>query len=233
MHWSLPPRQHRHPACDELVRQRNSPSGPTLFPARPPLPLPSSACQPRRATIPSSPSRSWLTALAAPIAYLIGATLLWRHFDFIYYKDILSYLSSGEKLARGRSWPASTPTGSPSSRRSWRPSSGWVSPERAVDAVKILNGLIALQGARALVGRGTTGWLAGVLDAVLVVVALYCAMPFMSADLLISGILCFYFSIVLRQDYRRAEGRACWRDCWADWPTTRRRTASSSLPRTS
>ena len=45
--------------------------------------------------------RSWLANLWPLVAYLIGATLLWRHFDFMYYKDVLSYLSAGEKLARG------------------------------------------------------------------------------------------------------------------------------------
>ncbi|HKP16751.1 MAG TPA: hypothetical protein VJT85_11810, partial [Gemmatimonadaceae bacterium] len=131
------------------------------------------------------------------------------HFDFIYYKDIVSYLSAGEKLARGELAGVNS---------YWQPLLSMelavfirlgFSPERAVDVVKILNGLIALQCARTLVrALGTTGWLAAVLDAVLVVVALYCALPFMSADLLISGILCFYFAIVLRQDYpaRRRAG---------------------------
>ena len=146
--------------------------------------------------------RSWLSIVWPPIAYRVGATLLWRHFDFIYYKDIVSYLSAGEKLARGELAGVNS---------YWQPLLSLelaaflrlgFSPERAVDVVKVLNGLIALQGARALVRTmGAAGWLAAVLDAVLVVIALYCAMPFMSADLLVSGILCFYFSLVFRRDY--------------------------------
>ena len=153
--------------------------------------------------------RSWLANLWPLVAYLIGATLLWRHFDFMYYKDVLSYLSAGEKLAHGQLAGVNS---------YWQPLLSMelatfirlgLSPDRAVDAVKVLNGLIALQGARTLVrALGTTGWLASVLDAVLVVLALYCAMPFLSADVLISGILCFYFAIVLRRDYpaRRRAG---------------------------
>ena len=145
---------------------------------------------------------SWLAESWAPIAYLVGAALLWRHFDFFYYKDILSYLSAGEKLARGELAGVNS---------YWQPLLSielaaflrvGLSPERAVDTTKVLNGLIALLGARALVrALGTRGWLAAMLDAVLVVVALYCAMPFMSADLLFTGILCWYFALLFRPDY--------------------------------
>ena len=146
--------------------------------------------------------RSRLAQWWPPVAYLLGAALLWRHFDFIYYKDVVAYLSSAEKLARAELAGVNS---------YWQPLLSielaaflrlGLSRESAVLAAQVLNGLLALLGARALVRTmGTTGWLASVLDAVLVVVALYCAMPFLSADLLISGILCWYFALVFRRDY--------------------------------
>jgi hypothetical protein len=132
----------------------------------------------------------------------VGAALLWRHFDFIYYKDELSYLSAASKYARGELEGVNS---------YWAPLLSLelapllalgVSPELSAVIVKIFNGLFALEGARSLVRvMGTREWLASVLDLVLVVVTLYCAMPFMSADLLLAGLLTWYFSIVFRRDY--------------------------------
>ena len=127
---------------------------------------------------------------------------MWRHFDFIYYKDVVAYLSSAEKLARGELagvnsyWQPLMPMELAAFLRLG------LSRESAVLAAQVLNGLLALLGARALVRTmGATGWLAGVLDAALVVIALYCAMPYLSADVLLSGILCWYFALVFRRDY--------------------------------
>ena len=146
--------------------------------------------------------RSRLAAWWPPIAYLVGAALLWRNFDFIYFKDVIAYLSSAEKLARGELAGVNS---------YWQPLLSMelaaflglgLSRENAVVATQVLNGLLALLAARALVRTmGTTGWLAAVLDAVLVIVALYCALPFLSADLLLAAILCWYFTLVFRPDY--------------------------------
>ncbi|MEO6527719.1 MAG: hypothetical protein ABIP93_13895 [Gemmatimonadaceae bacterium] len=134
--------------------------------------------------------------------YLVGAALLWRYFDFLYYKDEVSYLSAAARYAHGDLGGVNA---------YWAPLLSWllapllvvgVPAATASDILSVLIGLFALEGGRALVRTlGSTGWLERVLDLTLVLVTLYCAMPYLSPDLLLAGILSWYFSIVLRRDY--------------------------------
>jgi hypothetical protein len=136
------------------------------------------------------------------VLYLLGAAILWRHFNFIYYKDELSYLSAAARYAHGDLGGVNS---------YWAPLLSWllapllalgVSAATASDIVSVLCGLVALLGGRALIRTlGTTGWLATVCECTLAVICLYCAMRFLSADLLLAGILSWYFSIVFRRDY--------------------------------
>ena len=153
--------------------------------------------------------RSVLDRFGPLVLYLIGAAILWRHFNFIYFKDELSYLSAAAKYASGDLSAVNS---------YWAPLLSWMlapflalgfSAVTASDIVSVLSGLLALQGGRALVRTlGATGWLARVLDYTLVAIALYCAMPYLSADLVLAAILSYYFSVVLRRDYalRRSSG---------------------------
>jgi hypothetical protein len=146
--------------------------------------------------------RSAWSRFGPPVLYLLGAALLWGHFDFIYYKDELSYLSAAARYAHGDLGGVNA---------YWAPLLSWllapllavgVPAATASDIMSVLIGLFALEGGRALVRTlGSRGWLANVLDLALVAVTLYCAMPFLSPDLLLAGILSWYFSIVLRRDY--------------------------------
>ncbi|HEU4719863.1 MAG TPA: hypothetical protein VFS59_00760 [Gemmatimonadaceae bacterium] len=146
--------------------------------------------------------RSALSRLGPAVLYLLGAAILWRHFDFIYYKDELSYLSAAARYARGDLSGVNA---------YWAPLLSWlltpllalgVPAATASDIVSVFSGLFALQGARALIRTTTgTGWLASLLDYTMVPIALYCAMLYLSPDLLLAGILAWYFSIVLHRDY--------------------------------
>jgi hypothetical protein len=146
--------------------------------------------------------RAPLSRFGAPLVYLAGALVLWRHFNFIYYKDEIPVLSAAAWFARGQLEAVNSYWAPLLSMEHAPLLAAGFAPERAADVVKILNGLMALQGGRALLRTMLVrGWLLVLWDLVLVAVTLYCTMPAPSADVLVTGILAWYFSVVFRSDF--------------------------------
>ena len=171
--------------------------------SRPLIPGPLDPLSPAT-TGPRLDRRSALSRYGPVVLYLLGAAILWRPFDFIYYKDELSYLSAAARYARGDLGGVNS---------YWAPLLSWllapllalgVSAATASDIVSVLCGLVALLGGRALIRTlGTTGWLATVCECTLAVICLYCAMRFLSADLLLAGI--HVLDVLLKQVAQRRD----------------------------
>ena len=223
----------RHPACDELVRERNSPSCPALCPARPPLHS-RPACRPRRATIGStSVAPGWPTS-GRSVAYLHRRRHCCGGTSTSCTTRTSCPISPPARSSPAESWPASlllaaAPLDGAGSFHQAGPLAGsrgrrGQDPERTDRAsgrpdarARARHHGMARVGARRRPRRDRA--------------LLRDPLPVgRRADL---GHLCFYFAIVLRQDYPARRRAGLLAGVLGGLATTRRRTASSSSSRTS
>lgn len=154
----------------------------------------------------------WRT-LIAPAVYVVAGVALFQPFQYIAAKDEISYIAIAERYARGDILTAVNDY--------WAPLLSWVMavpialgfPSFGVAKVISLGaGLFTFFGVRALATTfGLDAGLRKLVDIVMVPFLLYAALTIVTPDLLLTGILVWYFSLIFDPSYadRRLAGLAC------------------------
>ena len=143
----------------------------------------------------SSRGGQWIPA----ILFLLLAVLLWKPFQYIMYKDEISYIAIAERYARA-DW-ATAPNAYWAPLVSWLlalPLRAGVPTALAVKALCIVIGLFAcLSFQRLLTAFGVTGLFRQWISLLSLPSLVYYSLVFFTPDLLLTAILLLYLSVIL------------------------------------
>src|SRR5438128_904998 len=146
--------------------------------------------------------------LIAILIYVVFGLLLLKHFDFIWAKDEINYISIGQKYARGEFLLAPNAF--------WPPLLSWllavpiclgVPPALAAKVLSLFIGAFTFFAARSLSYTfEMADWVRIIILYSLVPILLYCSLIHFTPDLLLAGLLAAYFSVILNRKYASRVG---------------------------
>jgi hypothetical protein len=153
--------------------------------------------------IASARSERVLHYLIIPLIYLSLWLVFLKDYQHIVYKDSISYISIAEKYARGDLIHAVNAF--------WPPLLSWllapllsfgIRYDYAAKLLSLMIGIFVFLGVRSLSYTFELSvQVRNLLLLLLVPILVYCSHLFFNADLLLAGVLSFYFSIILSRDY--------------------------------